>query len=159
MALKIHTKAKLPGIYKTADDITYGFDFPYGPQETVTLTTSSKQPYDILIAGAQVPKEMRSRVGARQYRQYLKGLGYDLSGVSDETLGGIMRSRLQALKDMPDVAIAYPDEVALRHNGNIAGRLEFGDLRTESSFTAPTVKWYGRTTPSGDRYFHDNLQN
>lgn len=87
-----------------------------------------------------VPKDLRSRVGSEQYRQYLKGLGYDLSGITDETLGGIMHARLKALKEMPDVAIAYPDEVVLRHDGSTAGRLEFGDLKTESVFTAPTVK-------------------
>ena len=130
----------MPGVYKTIDDVTYGFDFPYGPQETITLTSTTRQPYDILIVGSQVPKELRSRVGARQYRQYLKGLGYDLSGVSDETIGGIMHARLQALKNMPDVVISHPDEMILRHNGDIAGRLELDDLRTEGIFTAPTVK-------------------
>ena len=129
----------MPGTYKTVDDVTYGFDFPYGPQETITLKPSTKQPYDILIVGSQVPKEVRSRVGARQYKQYLKDLGYDLSGVSDEMLGGIMHARRQDLKNMSDVVIADPDNMALHYNGTIAGRLEFGDLRTEGGFTAPTV--------------------
>lgn len=133
-------KVTQSGIFKTVDDITYGFDFPYGPQETISLIPSSKQPYDILSIGAVVPKDLRSRVGSEQYKQYLKNLGYDLSGIADETLGRIMHARLRALKEMPDVAIAYPDEVVLRHDGSTAGRLEFGDLKTEGVFTAPTVK-------------------